>query len=590
MNMMSREEFESFLKDSDDSMTIVQVTEGSITGFVYLYLLYQAQEQGIALSEKLLADWKEISLAPELDGVLEPYMVNPPFLSDQTIAQCTKENILNYYSNAFSRISNAFPVTHTDCELYPLIEKLLSLKPEDSFADYYGYSGFANYLSKKKACRSIKWFEPDKTRWLYLKLSHLLKGKDEDEAEHAESLSFNLFKPEAESAAAAGFKFSKIFAFPPFYQKMVNDSSSSNIRIVRNMQRGRTDRTEDFITQVVDSLEDNGLAVLLVSNSLFTRNYSDFHKKLINEKYLTRRINLPAGAVYPNNIISSLLVFEKKEGNTGVLFQDCRSQTIGQLVNGEKILHEVSVTYSEIIDSSYDLNSKRYLDVGKIFWNKTIKKIEPVYNLDIVYNSDFVVKESAPVYENFLHSFQLGSEVQIFRGLQDTSEFTYIDYPSYYLEAYRYLTISDIENNRIKETMRFINIKNPDLEKFVLTDRDIVITKTAAPIKIALADADKKIIPAGNFFVIRINEGSGLNRLYLKAYLESGEGLEKLKIMSSGGSLVSLTKGSLEKMQIPYKSEEEQKDIARKYMELENKICRLERELSDCFNEQKKLI
>lgn len=552
--MMSREEFESFLKDSDDSMTIVQVTEGSITGFVYLYLLYQAQEQGIALSEKVLIDWKEIPLPAELYKILEPYMENAPVLSTDIIAQCCCENISDYYAKAYSRISNAYPVTHTVSELYPLIEKILSVTPGDSFADFYGSSGFSKYLSERKACRNINWFEPDTARWLFKKLSRLLKGEESE----TNSLSFNLFNPEEKSAEQAGFKFSRIYAFPPFYQKMLNNSSSSNIRIVRNLQRGKTDRTEQFINQVVDSLLPGGRAVVFVSNSLFTRNYSEFQEKLIHDKYLTRVINLPAGTAYPNNVIPSLLVFDKNENNTGIRFEDCRTQTLNQLLYGDRILHEVFVEYSKIIEAGYDLNSKTYLGVQKF--------------------------NEAPDF------FVLGEEAQIFRGLQDTSEIDNVNPANPHYNPYRYLTISDIEHNRIKETMQFIRLHNEELKKFVLTYRDVVITKTAAPIKIALADADKRIIPAGNFFVIRLKEDTKLHPCYLKCYLESCEGMEKLKLLSTGGSLVSLTKGSLEGIKIPYKSWDEQKELVEKYFDLESKINKLERELYNCFQEQGKLI
>ena len=552
--MMSREEFEKFLEKANNILEIIQVTERSITGFVYLFLMYQAQEQGIALSEKVLIDWKEISLPAELYKILEPYMENAPVLSTDIIAQCSCENISDYYAKAYSRISNAYPVTHTVSELYPLIEEILSVTPGDSFADFYGSSGFSEYLSERKACRNINWFEPDTARWLFKKLSRLLKGEDSE----TNSLSFNLFNPEEKSAEQSGFKFSRIYAFPPFYQKMLNNSSSSNIRIVRNLQRGKTDRTEQFINQVVDSLLPGGRAVVFVSNSLFTRNYSEFQEKLIHDKYLTRVINLPAGTAYPNNVIPSLLVFDKNENNTGIRFEDCRTQTLNQLLYGDRILHEVFVEYSKIIEAGYDLNSKTYLGVQKF--------------------------NEAPDF------FVLGEEAQIFRGLQDTSEIDNVNPANSHYNPYRYLTISDIEHNRIKETMQFIRLHNEELKKFVLTYRDVVITKTAAPIKIALADADKRIIPAGNFFVIRLKEDSKLHPCYLKCYLESSEGMEKLKLLSTGGSLVSLTKGSLEGIKIPYKSWDEQKELVEKYFDLESKINKLERELYNCFSEQKNLI
>ncbi|MBQ3687191.1 MAG: hypothetical protein II932_05115, partial [Treponema sp.] len=142
------------------------------------------------------------------------------------------------------------------------------------------------------------------------------------------------------------------------------------------------------------------------------------------------------------------------------------------------------------------------------------------------------------------------------------------------------------EENRIQDTMPAIEWLGREPEKFMLTNRDVIISKTAVPVKVAVPEVPF-IYPAGNIFIIRLNEDSLLNRYYLKCFLESEEGLRRLRMLSSGSSLVSFTKGSLDRLEIPYKPAAEQKVLEERYRTCEAKIRRMEDELKKLKQEQK---
>ncbi len=149
--------------------------------------------------------------------------------------------------------------------------------------------------------------------------------------------------------------------------------------------------------------------------------------------------------------------------------------------------------------------------------------------------------------------------------------------------------MTDIVDNRITDTMSYIENPNSDFDKFRLTERDLIISKTAAPAKIAVPE-DKNLYPSANFFIVRLNEDSRLNRYYLKCYLESEGGMKLLKMLQSGGSLPAFTKGNLENLEIPYKSKQDQDILEQKYREYENTILKMEKEICLARKSQKKLI
>ena len=121
--------------------------------------------------------------------------------------------------------------TQTPSGLYGLIETLLKIERIDGFAVFYDGSYFSEYIKGKCGVKFVG--------------NETVNGK-----------------------------FYRIYAFPPFFQKSSTRGRLSNVRLVQNMQRSAEDRTEELIDHVLDSLEEGGRAVVMVSNSLFTRNYA----------------------------------------------------------------------------------------------------------------------------------------------------------------------------------------------------------------------------------------------------------------------------------------------------------------------------
>ncbi len=562
---------------------------GRIHLYIYLFLLHEIQGysswQAFPTIREMLAS---VTLPDDIRNGIKPFAETARSFSGIDFSRCSPEAIRRYFKRTYDSFIHSHSTTSTSPSLYRLIEFLLAFSPDDSFADFYGNDHVCRYVSEKKLVKSATCFEPQAEDWLFDRMYRRLFG--EKASFHYKQLDI------ADGRTALGRRFSKIYAFPPFYRKIERADSASNVRIVRNMQRGDDDRSEILVQQVLACLKTEGRALILLSNAMFTRNYAAFQKKIIEDRYLTKIINLPFATVYPKNINASFLLFEKTpEKNKGVLFVDLRSlgpdpkklsssqsafdfidgDSIETLLSPKKSKYACFVSYSDIADTGYDLNSNNYIGKEK----PTSHSAE----------DDWMhVAEQRVSFGGINKAFVLGNEVQILRGMQDMDAFTILAERDASEEAVsnpgkeRYLRISDIEGNRIQDTMPYIRWKrNGYGEKFRLCENDIVLSKTAIPVKIAVLESGDgypsgNIYPAGNIFIVRLKEGSELNRYYLKCYLESDEGMEKLRMLSSGSSLASFTKASLSKLEIPFKSYEQQRLIEREYRQVEREIKNLE--------------
>ena len=87
-----------------------------------------------------------------------------------------------------------------------------------------------------------------------------------------------------------------------------------------------------------------------------------------------------------------------------------------------------------------------------------------------------------------------------------------------------------------------------------------------------------------------LGEAYSLNPYYLKLYLESEDGLKQLNKLATGIKLPALAKENLENLEIPLKTEKEQKDIEEKYKSLQKKILNLEEQIKFLSEEIKTII
>ncbi len=587
----------------------IEINSSNIDLFAYLFLIYNYEidqhksfEYQYELTTRIGDCLDAVPLSQELRKYIEKfndYEFNYNFDKDEK-ELFTKQLIaaLNYNDFYF----NDTYTEQTFFENYSIVLDLLDIKKDQKFGIIYSSllpkqkevvweKLFRNEFGSVDNKCTVQSFSDSQEAWFFHKVMSRVNIENY-KYYNEEIINDNLY----ELKSFGKYHFDKMFVFPPFFQK-IQEKNSNNIRLVHNMMRAEEDKSVDLINQALSYLNVRGKALVLVSNSIFNKKYSNFHKELIENKKLTAVINLPLGYVYPNNISASFLFFENKKSNKGMWFLDLRNEKkemVDILIKKElfKDYYERSrfVTYALIKHNNFDLSFSTYRNQPTPADQYVIPEYEDDYDYD--YNSD---NNTAPKYniQNFNNLFVtdssnpttispyiLGKETTIFKGildnkLQPASENT--------KDKVRLLRIADIEENRISNTMPLVDRPDHEYDKFSLKKGDLVIAKTANPLKIAVFDKisydNGEIYASANLFIIRINEGSDLNPFYLKVFLESSEGRNELIRLSSGSTLTSFTKGNLELINIPRRSPFYQEQIKEDYISYEKQILKLREEL-----------
>ena len=103
---------------------------------------------------------------------------------------------------------------------------------------------------------------------------------------------------------------------------------------------------------------------------------------------------------------------------------------------------------------------------------------------------------------------------------------------------------------------------------------DIILSRNGYPFKMALFNMQEKnvkVLPVGNLYVLRADKKQ-INPVYLKAYLESQQGIANLKGMLTGVAMQVISTERLKQLLVPVPPMEVQNKIAEKYLAIMDEI------------------
>ena len=313
-----------------------------------------------------------------------------------------------------------------------------------------------------------------------------------------------------------------------------------------------------FIEKAVNSFANGGRAIVLVSEGcLYNSIDQEYRKELVENKLLEMVIALPGGTIAGTNVNYSLLILS--EENDKVQFIDAtecyKTEKRWKSLDVESIINKVAQKEEGFVEvESEALMKEEELNLSAPHFFQT--KISVPYPK--------AVKEVA----------------QTFRGYQFNPKKQVEEEPG--VGQYSILKLGNIIDGEIDyKTLNSFDDPSSRADKFILKDGDVVLTCRGIGYKTALIHdiGNNKVVPSSNLMVIR-PDPEYLDPMYLNYFLNSSLGKECIKRLQTGGVIPSITKSSLDNMEIPVVDKDTQEVVIARYQMINKKINELHEQLT----------
>jgi len=348
------------------------------------------------------------------------------------------------------------------------------------------------------------------------------------------------FVKSASQEISPGSSFDTVFYMPPYrYPSLITFAYKSDRMNLQNQSYEFKMMMKLFL-----HLAPNGKIISTVSTGILNKN-SDikFKKRLIEKNAINIVIELPRlkSLSYPVSMLSlchdSLNV---KFIDASKFAQNIRrginldSSKIIDAIDGkiEDSIGEVSEEY--LIQNDYDLTPHRF------FENVKAEFVNPTPLKELV--------------------------TMIYRGFQIPSSML-DEYLSEEPTKIKLLTLSDIDDSMInKSSLQSLKALDKKMEHYVIQDNDLVISCKGKTFKTAVVNIpySETYVSTGSIIVIRCDQNK-IDPTFLKIFLDSKIGVEALKRIQTGATILSLNPTKLNNLVVPLPSLAKQLMISSSY-------------------------
>ena len=130
----------------------------------------------------------------------------------------------------------------------------------------------------------------------------------------------------------------------------------------------------------------------------------------------------------------------------------------------------------------------------------------------------------------------------------------------------QYLMLGNIQNGVIDNELPYLTQIDESQKKYCLKHHDLIISKSGAPFKVAVAEVEDgmEILATGNLYIIELDE-TKVDPYYIKAFLESDAGSCELNRIVVGATIPNIGVAQLKTITVPVPPMEEQAAIANQY-------------------------
>ena len=417
-----------------------------------------------------------------------------------------------------------------------LCSQILDVQKDDSVMDLgAGRGSFLIHVAKNYHCKKLTGIEINKRGCLFGSMLSYL-----------ENVFVNLVCGDVLELDEKN-KVDKLLSFPPL----------------------NAEQTIPFIKKAVTLISKTGRGVLYLSRGFLNNDKEDYkqiRKYLIDNGLVEAVIEFAGGVLTSTFVQTAMIVLS--HNNKSVRFVNA-SSVYENTRRGQSVLTEDGV--KEIFEMlKKDGKDSKSIDVEKI--KSQNYELTPGANIleeKIILGgvSDYA-KLSDLVESKIVRGAQIkAQELEELQSEKDTGFF--------------YASAKDIVDNCLVENLKPIKQIDKKFENLVLKEGDILLVMAMTEtIKLAYIEniGDKKIIPAGNLYIIRPDK-TKLEGLYLKMLFETKEAVPLFTAFSGGTVLRAISADFLNKLQIPLPPLEVQKKLAKKYAGIEAKREQLKNEL-----------
>ena len=369
-----------------------------------------------------------------------------------------------------------------------------------------------------------------------------------------------------------GKQFNKGFSNYPFGMRIRTVSEDIGIieRINKTCPELSKGTSADWIFnyRLCEMLVPNGIGVAVMSlGGLWNTLDKPIRETFVKNGKVKAVIKLPA-KLFPNTSIPvAMIVFGYNEGR--IRFIDASNE----YVEGRRQNSLNAKNIATIIDAlNTDSSISKLVSIEEIAENQF--SFDPTRYNEVVEE----IVDGVP-FETIIKSITRGAPLAA-RDLDDIASVLPTDY--------QYMMLANIKNGIIDKELPYLKEIPPRFEKYCIHKGNLLLSKNGYPFKVAVAEPpeDKTVLANGNLYVIELDTEK-VDPYYVKAFLESDQGIVQLKRITVGATIPNIGVNQLNTIQIPLIPIEEQHKMALRYQAVLDEIELLRRKIERAENSLK---
>lgn len=369
-----------------------------------------------------------------------------------------------------------------------------------------------------------------------------------------------------------GKQFNKGFSNYPFGMRIRTVSEDIGIidRINKTCPELSKGTSADWIFnyRLCEMLVPNGVGVAVMSlGGLWNTLDKPIRETFVKNGKVKAVIKLPA-KLFPNTSIPvAMIVFGHNEG--GIRFIDASNEYVeGRRQNSLNAKNIATIINALNTDSSIS----KFVSIEEIAENQF--SFDPTRYNEVVEE----IVDGVP-FETIIKSITRGAPLAA-RDLDDIASVLPTDY--------QYMMLANIKNGIIDKELPYLKEIPPRFEKYCIHKGNLLLSKNGYPFKVAVAEPpeDKTVLANGNLYVIELDTEK-VDPYYVKAFLESDQGIVQLKRITVGATIPNIGVNQLNTIQIPLIPIEEQHKMALRYQAVLDEIELLRRKIERAENSLK---